>query len=307
MKALRLCLLFSLLPLALACARSGSSTVVADDGSWTRTLKLSIQKSGMTGEPGKFEETFILPSGPQWKTSQVTEKENLVFTAIRNAKLGESIAKDLQIVEKGKVVCMNEVKVTLIAPGRYEYLETVKYVGAEKPETTAPKKELIPILKKCLPAGTSEEVLNQMADEFFVAVWRMIWGPTEPLLPQLMFSPELAERRLKAKFGKVMDGLMAKHLGGTMDANARLTAIRAIVKELDSDKLMQGEKEKKKEESGGGNDSLVSVFASVKLPGRIIESNGETDEISGEVYWAFFPESAQIGDVVLRAVCEVTP
>jgi hypothetical protein len=281
---------------------------VAEDGSWTRTLKLTIQKDGMMGEPGKFEDTFILPAGPQWKTTKVTEKENLVFTAIRQAKLGESISKDLQIVEKGKVVSTNEVKVTQIAPGRYEYLETVKYLGTEKPETTAPKAELIAVLKKNLPAGTSDAVYQQIADEFFVAVWRMIWGPTEPLLPQLMFSPELAERRFKAKFGKIMDQILLKHFADKLDATARLATLRAVIKELDSEKLMQGEKDKKKEESGGGgNDSLVSVFASVQLPGRIVESNGETDEISGEVYWSFYPESAQIGDVVLRAVCEVKP
>ncbi len=307
MKTLRLCLLFSLLPLALACARSSSTTVVAEDGSWSRTLKFTIAKDGMMGEPGKFEDTFILPAGPQWKTTKVTEKDNMIFTAIRHAKLGESISKDLQIVEKGKVVCTNEVKVTQIAPGRYEYLETIKYVGAEKPDIAGPKKELIPLLKKCLPADTSDALLDTIAGEFFVGAWRMIWGPTEPMLGLLMSSPDLAERRLKSKFGKVMDGLLLKHLGDKLDANSRLTAIRALVKELDSEKVMRGEKDKKKEESGGGNDSMVSVFSAVQLPGRIVESNGESDEISGEVFWAFYPESAQIGDVVLRAVCEVKP
>lgn len=290
---------------SVGCARTSASTEVKEDGSWTRTVKLIIQKEDMMGQPSKFEDTFVLPTGAGWKTSRTVEKDNAVYTAIREAKLGETISKDIQIVEKGKVVAVNEVKVTQVAPGRFEYLETLTYLGSKKPLLDAPRKELLPVLNKHIPEA-SQASLEAMADEFFAAVWRMIFGPSEPMLPSLMFAPELAERKLKAKFGKIVDGILVQH-APSMGANQRLEAVRAMVKELDAEKVVSGEKDKKKEESGGGNDSLVSMFTSVKLPGRIVESNGELDEVAGEVYWSFFPESAQVGDVVLRAVCEVAP
>jgi hypothetical protein len=43
----------------------------------------------------------------------------------------------------------------------------------------------------------------------------------------------------------------------------------------------------------------------VKSPGRVNSSNGEADELTGEVYWALFPEAASMKDVVLTAVCEL--
>jgi hypothetical protein len=111
---------------------------------------------------------------------------------------------------------------------------------------------------------------------------------------------------MKAKFGRALDTLLNKEFGDKMDANARLKAIRTLIAQLDSGKLLEGSKEKQKE--GPSDDSnLIAMFTSVKLPGRIVESNGELDEVSGEVFWAYYPEAAQLGDVTLRAVCEVKP
>jgi hypothetical protein len=54
--------------------------------------------------------------------------------------------------------------------------------------------------------------------------------------------------------------------------------------------------------SGGGLTPLMFI---VKTPGRVVSSNGETDEFTGEVYWALFPEAASLKDVTLTAVVEL--
>jgi hypothetical protein len=43
----------------------------------------------------------------------------------------------------------------------------------------------------------------------------------------------------------------------------------------------------------------------VKSLGRVVSSNGEVDELTGEVYWALFPPAASLKPVVLTAVVEM--
>jgi hypothetical protein len=40
----------------------------------------------------------------------------------------------------------------------------------------------------------------------------------------------------------------------------------------------------------------------VTVPGRVIETNGEADPLTGEVFWALYPEAAALGEVKLRVV-----
>lgn len=291
--------------LLTGCARTATETAVSENGDWTRTVKLYLPKEGqMGGKPPTFEESFVLPMAPTWKVSRTVEKDNQVFTATRTCKLGESISRDIQVKEKEKVVCVNEVTVSQIAPGKFEYKETIKYLGGKKPEMDKPVAELVSLFKPMLPEGTDDATIKRIVGKFFVETWHVIFGPSDPMLSALLFSPDLAERRMKAKFGRAMDKILAQELGDKLDKEGRLKVIRALVAKLDSDKVLGGEKEKQKEESSG-NDNLVAMFSSVKLPGKIVETDGEIDEVSGEVFWAFYPESAQVGDVVLRAVCEV--
>ena len=43
----------------------------------------------------------------------------------------------------------------------------------------------------------------------------------------------------------------------------------------------------------------------VKTPGRVVSSNGELDDLTGEVFWALYDDAATFKDVVLTAVVEV--
>ncbi len=53
------------------------------------------------------------------------------------------------------------------------------------------------------------------------------------------------------------------------------------------------------------SNGLVPLMFIVKTPGRVVSSNGEVDELTGEVFWALFEEAAAFKDVVLSAVVEV--
>ncbi|HEV1286984.1 MAG TPA: hypothetical protein VNU44_16805, partial [Bryobacteraceae bacterium] len=55
-------------------------------------------------------------------------------------------------------------------------------------------------------------------------------------------------------------------------------------------------------DKGSGLTPLMFV---VKSAGKIVSSNGEVDELTGEVYWALFPPAASFKPVVMTAVVEI--
>ena len=289
------------------CSRTSTDTTVNANGTWTRTVRLTIPKTSMDGKEETFEKYFLLPSGANWKTSRTTDKDNQIFTAVRTLNAGESV-QDLQVKAGTAVVANNDVTVRKIGENRFEYVETIHYKGPEKPDIKTATDKIAPLIKEALPADlATDEHVKHLSEMGFQFMWRTIFGPTEPLLTQILMNPDMAARRIKSRFARQMQEAMATEFGDKMTTQVRLDTVRKMINRLDAESLLDDKKEKAQKEGPSDNSSLVSMFTAVKLPGRIVESNGETDEITGEVIWAYFPESAQIGDVKLRAVCEITP
>jgi hypothetical protein len=57
--------------------------------------------------------------------------------------------------------------------------------------------------------------------------------------------------------------------------------------------------------SGKGGSGLTPLMFIVKTPGTVISSNGDLDELTGELYWALFPPAASLKPAVLTAVVEM--
>jgi hypothetical protein len=53
-----------------------------------------------------------------------------------------------------------------------------------------------------------------------------------------------------------------------------------------------------------GDAALAALTFSVKLPGKIVSTNGERDDFAHEVYWSVYPQAAALGDVEMTAVCD---
>jgi hypothetical protein len=49
---------------------------------------------------------------------------------------------------------------------------------------------------------------------------------------------------------------------------------------------------------------LTPLMFVVQAPGKVVSTNGEIDEFSGEIFWALFEEAASYQDVVMTAVLE---
>ena len=294
----------------LGCSPRGiTNTTINTNGSWARQVTFKQIKTEGAKEEPKIEDCFILPDGNEWKRVKVTpEKNETVIAFHRTMKLGESSQGDVTMLDvKKKVVCSNSVSVKQIAPGRFEYSETFHWKGAMPKDLGEIASKQLAELKKCLPSKLSsdanaKDIAFSMSKEFYV----VMFGPTDPFinhLVQFVTAPEALERQLRKKLAAVFLKVLAEKFGSQLTLEERK---EIVVKMIHSQVNQMNDKtqEKTSGKTEEGSNSPVSMFSSVKIPGKIIETNGEFDEFSGEVYWSFYPEAAAAGDFTLKVVCE---
>lgn len=286
------------------CARTATETTVNNDGTWTRVVKLTVAKEPMGDAPPQIEKTFLVPVGEGWKFSKETKDDNLTLTGTRQLKIGEAPFGDITVKEKDGYKMRNEVSVKEIAPGRFEYRETFTWMGKKTDDAHDMKKEFTDLVEKhfkdLLDADQRTKVANAASKE----LWRHLFGPGDPMIMTIMSNPEYAVRKMKSRFITTLDALIAKELGEKLDKDKRRAALRAMIAEMDTSSVASPPKQPESESDQGG---LISMCTSIKMPGHVVESNGEIDEVSGEVIWALYPEAAQQGPVSVYAICDVNP
>ena len=57
--------------------------------------------------------------------------------------------------------------------------------------------------------------------------------------------------------------------------------------------------------SPGQAAALTPLMFVLKTAGKIVSSNGEMDELSGEVFWALYPPAAAVKPVVMTATVDI--
>lgn len=292
--------------MVIGCAKTTTISEIRTNGTWERTIKLSVSK-GMDEEPLKIDKYFTAPAGSQWKTSEKMEKDTLVLTAVRQMKIGDEPVSDIVIREKDGIKLKNSVSVKEIAPGRYEYVETFTWTGAKKDNGDEMTKKMAEELKKILPASVEDPLLNKVAADVGKQLWKFIWGPGDPMLLTILTNADYASHKVSLKMSQILDAVFVKHLDDLMTVAERRAAIRKFVESIKSEELMKKPDEQSAPSPDGGDGDLIPMFAKVKFPGKIIESDGEVDPISGEVFWALYPEAAQMGVVRIHAICDTNP
>jgi hypothetical protein len=311
MKSLALAALLVPLALLAGCADVDVTTEVRADGSWARRLVFRMDAKDPMGEKGDFSKTFDLPKGEGWSAKEGTEGKKMTYTAERAGKKGEVPASDLLVKsKKGTVSVSNEVSLREVAPGRWEYRETIRWKGPKPADYLKPEPEQVEWVKSALPAGLADDA---KAVEVLQAVQRVLYrellGPGDPLLAQMLLHPRLGERRLKAIIGDAVAPVLKNLFGDKLTDAQRTQAARKIA-ELPGLSNVQEKAESKQPGGGGGKEEkdepdFVPLSFTLKVPGKIVSANGEVDAASGEVFWAFYAQSAQLEDVVLSATFEL--
>ena len=294
------------------CGRMAASTVVRADGSVTRTLKFSAGKQDTSGgldfRP-KLEDMFVLPSGPGWQVDRPASEAEAVYRATRTFKVGETVEPDIvlkagQSAPGGRTV-VGGVSVKRLSPGVFEYRETLHWVGARPKELTSIDPDILATVRAALPASlATDENVRQVSRGLFTEFWRMLFGPSDPLLTTALLHPDLAERRIMKRLRSAADDVALRTLGDRMTPEQRRAFVNKVAARAAEMAALPSKKPSQASESPSDNGAgLTPVFYSVTLPGKITATNGEVD--GNEVYWAFYSMAAAPGDVVLTATCDV--
>lgn len=307
---MRRLLLFIPVLAVVGCARTSSLTEVNPDGSWNRMVKLVVAKQEGLGDSPTVDKIFDVPSGPEWKIVKTEKKDETEWTITRMAKLDEVISKDIAIREVGTngestgLMLVNEVTVKQIAQNRYKYRETYKWVGKKKEEDS--KLDDIAAMKDLLPENLRTPAdLEKLKNGLKPELLRIMFGPGDPMLLQLLSNPEYGIRKMVNRLAKSFDKVMADVYGDRLPMEERRKLIAKIVNEASKNIVDTQKSEKANPESAEKSGPPITMYISVKLPGKIVETDGEVDPYSGEVFWSMMPEAASLGEVSIQATCEI--
>jgi len=301
------CCLFAAI-LTSGCARARVTTTIKADGSWTRSVSLIGQdKKDATVTP-TLEDTFVLPSGPAWKSSEEKKNDDRTLTFERTLAAGATLDGDVSIKSsvEGKLNLQNHVTVTRLAGNKFEYRETLhwkgdptKILGKIKPEDLAKIKSKLP------PDLATDANAQALADKTAELSVPLLFGPGDPLLAMGLLHPDLAVRRAGQRMGALMVKALEEQFGDKLTAAQRRDiAVRMIQETFSSATTSSSMKPDPSSGPPKTSGGLVPLIFIVKAPGRVVSSNGEVDELTGEVFWGLFSEAAGFKDVVLTAVVE---
>ena len=251
-----------------------------------------------------IEDSFVLPSGAAWKSREEKKDDNRVLTFERTMAAGASLKGDLSIKgDGGKLTLVNETAVTR-AGNRFEYRETLRWMGPQ-PDSSTVKPESLAQLKAALPKPLATDAnVQALATKGQQLLMPLLFGPGDPLLALVLVHPDLAERRARQKVGALMLKLLEDQFGSEMTPDQRRDVARRIISDSFNSSRPSPPDPSSGEKSSKGSGGLTPLMFIVKMPGRVVSSNGEVDELSGEVYWALFPEAASLKELVLTATSE---
>ncbi|MGA2186303.1 MAG: hypothetical protein ABSH47_25085 [Bryobacteraceae bacterium] len=290
------------------CARSRITTEIKAGGAWTRTDSFTGQEKKEGQMAPSIDDIFVIPSGAEWKSHTVKTDKDSTVVVERTLRADDSLKGDVSIkADADKLQLVNDVTVRRVGPRRFEYRETLSWKAPKAPGDIGDiKPEQLEEIKTALPKPLATDAnARALAGRLTVLVVPLMFGPGDPLLALGLMHPDLAERRASQRIGALVVKALEEQFGDKMSADQRKEVVRKVIAgSFASARPAQPDPSAgppDKSSSGG----LTPLMFVVKTPGRVISSNGELDEFTGEVYWALFPEAASLKDVTLTAVCEL--
>ncbi len=292
-----------------ACARARVTTQIQSDGSWIRTLELTGQKKAGVQAMPALEDTFVIPAGDGWKTTEEAKDNNRTLTLERSLPVGGTLAGDVSLKssEAGKLRLVNSMAVKAVGPHRLEYRETLHWTGASMNLMGDIKPADLARLKSHLPPGLATDAdVSALVEKTARLSIPVLFGPGDPLLAMGLLHLDLALYRANQRMGSVLVQALEQQFGDKMQPPERRAVARQLIQEtLNSGKLSQPDPAAAATASvSAKNFGLTPLMFIVKPPGKVVSTNGEIDDFTGEIFWALFEDAAMYQDVVLTAVME---
>lgn len=251
-----------------------------------------------------LEDTFVVPSGAAWKAREEKQNEERTLTFERVLAAGGSLDGDVTVkAAQGKLKLVNRVSVTRVGENRFEYRETLHWKGDASQILGKIKPEDLAKVKRNLPAALATDANAQaLAEKTAELSAPLLFGPGDPLMTMAFLHPDLAVRRAGQRVGALLVKALEQQFGDKLTLAQRKEVAVKMIQETFSSATLTTPKVPP-DPSTANSTGLVPLMFIVK--GRVVSSNGEVDELTGEVFWGLFSEAAAFQDVVLTAVVEV--
>jgi len=253
------------------------------------------------------EDTFVIPAGGGWKSTEAATDNNRTITLERSMPAGGTIEGDVSIKgsEPGKLRLVNRVAVKAIGPHQWEYRETLHWTGPPKNLVGDIRPEDLALLKSHLPSALATDAdaraLVEKAAQLSIPV---LFGPGDPLLAIGILHPDLALYRAHQRLGFVLMKALEQQFGDKMQPAERREVARQLIQEIFTSAKLSQPDPTAAAATPGSSSGLTPLMFIVKPQGKVVSTNGEVDEFSGEIFWALFEDAALYNDVVLTAVVE---
>lgn len=294
----------------VGCSNVVATTEVRPDGSFTRTTAYSaVRVSEARTAPG-LDETFVLPAGKPWKVSKSAVGDEVRYVATWSGPAGSQVDRDVSVRGRGSrgVLMSNGMQVARAGDNTYTYTERLRWLGPRPSELLKADPALLKAVKSALPpSATADREAAEMSRRITISVWRMMFGPGDTVLGQFLTQPYAAERTLRRRLGNDVLAQVNTVYGRRLTESQRIAVARRIVNAVSSLTRARTHDGAGSPRTGGpdGLTNLPSLTFVLRCPGRIISTNGQEDDLAGEVYWTLYPEAAAAEDVVLKATWQV--
>lgn len=281
------------------CYRLQVFTQVETDGSFARTLTYQ----GPSVRPGvsvlrpPAERVFAVPRSAGWELERTGAEGRIV--AVRRSAPGAVGGDDWGIRlgwSRPERLLSNTVSVRWIEPGKWEYREVIRWRGPAVRALVRPDPSLQAIVRAALPEAAARDgrSVRLVCLAIQQQAWRALFGPGDPLLGVYAVHPDDARRRMRHRLLDALRDILARVFGTRLTPSEEETARRRIVPALFADPWW----ERRDQEI----PDPVAVLVRVRLPGPMLETNGEVDPETGEAVWSFFSGAPAAGALTLTAV-----
>jgi hypothetical protein len=242
----------------------------------------------------KWADIFAMP-GPDWSKSEEIKESEKITTLKRNFKPGEGPVTDIVIREKETTKLKNFVVVRKLEGNKLEYYEKIVFLTPNGEKQDKEADEYIKQMKKFMPPGkATDEDFKAMAKKSGTALVRVLLGPDDHLMGTLILNPDGAARRLRSRLGIIENKVMLEQLGGKMTQAERDGVVQQILQTFDKETILGKNKPSANPDQANQSQAdFIGMSVAVKLPGKVIETNGEIDGYTGEVFWDFASNSAE--------------
>ncbi len=287
------------------CAESTSATTVDENGGVIKVITVregtGSATMNMSEEPVPLA-AMIKLEGEGWTVKEDMVNDARVFTAEKrfsNWKDGDS-GWSLILSDKKSITGQSRI---YESDGALNFEEKYSYVGeVDQAKKDAEIAKMSDNLKNIWMKGTlSDADADNLSKKIRPEVNRILFGPSDPILPLMLTSPKRFEREFRIRASGKITALFVGVNGMTSEeAKEQTKKFFEVMNAGDQIGNPADNPEEMGAEEDSNQENSFSISVSFKGAG-VTEQNGLIDPVTDEVYWDFYSMAVEEAPVILKA------